>query len=169
MEKYQFNGTPEDFRQAIIDMKRAGYLDETGAGLDSPRKKRVIDRRGTSIYYEALGRDGNTLLSVAGDDIQTWDIIRNYLTDRQWKISYIPGRVQDARMHPFADPTEIKNRKHQRLIELLIERWLGRNNMTNDDIADEAGVGRSQFYAVQKKYMIYVAESKPEFRTEGGL
>ena len=167
--KHQFSGTPEDFRQAIIDMKRAGLLDETGAGLDSPRKKRVIDRRGTSIYFEALGRDDTSLLTVVGDDVRTWELVRDYLTERQWRVAYIPGRVQEARLHPFVDPAEIKNRKHQRLIELLIGRWLGQNTMTNDDIADEAGVGRSQFYAVQKKYMRYLSESKPETRTEDGL
>jgi len=167
--KFLFSGEPEDFRQAIIDMKRAGLLDETGAGLDSPRKKRVIDRRGTSIYYEALGRDGTTLLSVVGDDIRTWEIVRAYLTERHWKLSRVLGGVQNARMHPFVDPAEIKNRKHQRLIELLIEQWLGRNSLTNDQIADEAGVGRSQFYEVRRKYMLYTAESKPETRTDDGL
>ena len=160
MEKYQFNGTPEDFRQAIIDMKRAGYLDETGAGLDSPRKKRVIDRRGTSIYYEALGRDGNTLLSVAGDDVQTWDIIRNYLDERQWVVQPVIGRVQDARLHPYADPATIKNGKHRKVVERLIERHLGRNKMTNKEIEDEAGVARSVFYAVQKRYTLYEDEAK---------
>lgn len=163
--KYQFSGTPDDFRLAIVDMKRAGLLDETGAGLDAPHKKRVVDRRGASIYYEALGRDATTLLTVAGDDVRTWEIVRDYLLDRQWKISFIPVRVQDARLHPFVDPSTIKNRKHQRLIELLIDRWLGRNHLSNDEIADEAGVGRSQFYAIQKKYTVGSSEKQ----TEAGL
>ncbi len=167
--EFLFSGSPENFCQAIIAMKRKKLLDETGAGLDSPRKKRVIDRRGTSIYYEALGRDGTTLLSVVGDDVRTWEIVRDYLKERHWKLSRVLGGVQNARLHPFVDPAEIKNRKHQRLIELLIEQWLDRNSMTNDQIADEAGVGRSQFYAVRRRYMLYTAESKPESRTDDGL
>jgi len=158
--KFLFSGEPEAFRQAIIDMKRMKLLDETGAGLDTPRKKRVIDRRGTSIYYEALGQDGTTLLSVVGDDVRTWEIVRDYLTERHWKISNVPGRVQDARLHPFADPATIKNRKHRKIVETLIERYLGRNKLSNDEIADEAGVGRSMFYSVQKRYTLYEDEAK---------
>ena len=103
-----------------------------------------------------------TLLSVVGDDARTWEIVQDYLGGRRWKI--VPETVP---AHPFIDPAEIKNVKHRRLIELLIEKWLGRNDMSNDEIADEARVGRSQFYEVRRKYMIN--ESKPERRTDAGL
>jgi len=148
-QHFRFSGTAEEFREQVKFLHVTGRIGKD-EGLATATGSKVVGK-GCVIYFTPQA-DGSVFIVVTGKDLSTWDTIRDHLVRRGWLVDQLPYSAYVTTAHPFADPAEAEKETHRRLIELLIDRWLGRNKLTNVQLAEAAGISRSQFYPLRDKY-----------------
>jgi len=148
-QQFRFSGTAEEFREQVIFLKETGQLGKN-EGLATAAGNKAVGQ-GCVIYFTPQA-DSSVFIVVEGDELSTWDTIRDHLIRRGWGVDPVRPTAYVTTAHPFADPEETKTNKQRAVVQLLIDRWMGRNRMTNLEIADAAGVSKSQFYEIRNKY-----------------
>lgn len=150
--EYSFIGTVADIREALGFLQDTGLLDPYQVGFDGDR---LIDTQapGFEVRFtiQPRGMDGGTLIVVRGQS-EAWEELQGHLLRQGWAITPVSRQSYTTVVNPYVDPSQIKKASHRRVIELLIDRHLGRNRLTNEELAEQAGVSRSQFYEIRKRY-----------------
>lgn len=147
--QFLFNGAVKDFREAIRFLRDTGTLDRRYVGID---RDRLLDTRAPGFVAHFTPQVGDTTFLVVQGQAESWEDVQFHLSQRGWTLEEVRPEAYVTSPVPFVDPSEIKKSSHRRVVQLLIDRHLARNRMTNDEIANAAGVSRSQFYEIRKKY-----------------
>lgn len=148
-QQFRFSGTADEFREAVVFLKETGRLGKN-EGLATATGNKAVGK-GCVIYFTPQA-DGSVFIVVTGEELSTWDVIRDHLIRRGWVVDSVRPAAYVTTAHPYADPEETTKETHRAVVQLLIDRWMGRNRMTNLEIADAAGISKSQFYEIRNKY-----------------